>query len=411
MKQSKGIVTLFLVITILCMCFIPVMATEDTGNARQPINLDGLFPSFTQEDFDSGFTGYADESVTLDLEGQFRSGQQSNAVGTVFDEELGMPISGASITISGEDTDFTVTVYTDEVGRFQVTGLEDGYYNWSVSHPDYNHSTYNGYEVCVGAGTEIFTFNLSANHDIVSNARRLEIEAEAANDMVPGPFPSEVASQRSFSSPPRLSSFTVGINGVATQVNRFTYLSYVVASEAIGYYACSGTYGMTDGQIKQYYSAQGVAANTMIEWYVNSGWKPHSNYTVCNTSHCQAYNTAQTNTYTISAIQNISYEVNMDYYFTTQFYKDSSGKYNYMYPAYFNYCTGRTKAYPSVPGDNHPYLIAVTCTDIDGTHSSYSGNGNGLCQRGAANRAKNGYSYTNILSYYYTNSTSLSCPE
>lgn len=53
-----------------------------------------------------------------------------------------------------------------------------------------------------------------------------------------------------------------------------------------------------------------------------------------------------------------------------------------------------------------PALKAVSCTDIA---TCAGGHRYGLCQMGAALRAKNGDSASNILLYYYTDCRIISC--
>lgn len=53
-----------------------------------------------------------------------------------------------------------------------------------------------------------------------------------------------------------------------------------------------------------------------------------------------------------------------------------------------------------------PALKAVSCTDIA---TGVGGHRYGLCQMGAALRAKNGDSASNILLYYYTDCRIISC--
>lgn len=83
-------------------------------------------------------------------------------------------------------------------------------------------------------------------------------------------------------------------------------------------------------------------------------------------------------------------------------YKASSTTYDYMWGAFFSSCGNNgTKKHSSDPA-----LQSVSCTDIA---SGAGGHGYGLCQMGAAYRAKNGESASSILLYYYTNCCIASC--
>lgn len=271
------------------------------------------------------------------------------------------------------------------------------------------YAQYIGYDVCEGT-TTIFTFYMSehevleresfyyqelySNDEVaVDSDRSMDVEIEERAHTV-----------FSFSRVPTLSSFTVGVGansagngGTATTVSRSSYLAHVVPNEAIGSWICKNTYSMTDSQIKQYYAAQAVAACSFIEWAVHGDAK-HSAYTVCDTSNCQKYDPTSTNVYAVEALALIYDTVSGNAYFTIMLYKPTSRTYDYIYPAYFLHCTGNTKTHST-----RPELQSVSCTDIDGTHSSYAGNGWGLCQKGAAQKAKEGDTYIEILQYYYTN--------
>lgn len=73
----------------------------------------------------------------------------------------------------------------------------------------------------------------------------------------------------------------------------------------------------------------------------------------------------------------------------------SSTTYDYIWGAFFSSCSGNgTKDHSTQPA-----LKAVSCTDIA---TGAGGHRYGLCQMGAALRAKNGDSASNILLYYYT---------
>ena len=83
-------------------------------------------------------------------------------------------------------------------------------------------------------------------------------------------------------------------------------------------------------------------------------------------------------------------------------YKPSSTTYDYIWGAFFSSCSGNgTKDHSTQPA-----LKAVSCTDIA---TGAGGHRYGLCQMGAALRAKNGDSASNILLYYYTDCRIISC--
>ena len=383
--------------------------TEKNIHAGDPANIEG-FESFNQRDYDSNFVNYANMEATVVLPMPLdEDGEISNVVGTVFCKETNEVIANAVVSVGTTDDGEIVSVTTDNSGRFHILGLPGGFYSWTLSSEDYYDAQYIGYDVCEGT-TTIFTFYMSehevleresfyyqelySNDEVaVDSDRSMDVEIEERAHTV-----------FSFSRVPTLSSFTVGVGansagngGTATTVSRSSYLAHVVPNEAIGSWICKNTYSMTDSQIKQYYAAQAVAACSFIEWAVHGDAK-HSAYTVCDTSNCQKYDPTSTNVYAVEALALIYDTVSGNAYFTIMLYKPTSRTYDYIYPAYFLHCTGNTKTHST-----RPELQSVSCTDIDGTHSSYAGNGWRLCQKGAAQKAKEGDTYIEILQYYYTN--------
>lgn len=83
-----------------------------------------LFPSFTQEDFDSGFVNYASSNSTINLQSNsiMRLFQNtSNIVGTVFIASTETPASNANIVVTNSNTNnIVIEVTANEDGRFQI---------------------------------------------------------------------------------------------------------------------------------------------------------------------------------------------------------------------------------------------------------------------------------------------------
>lgn len=385
--------------------------TENNIRAGDPVNIEG-FESFNQSDYDSNFVDYADMGATVVLPMPLdKDGEISNVVGTVFCKETNEVIANAVVNVETTEDGEIVSVTTDNSGRFHILGLPGGFYNWTLNSADYYDAQYTGYDVCEGT-TTIFTFYMSAQEILERESfcyQELYSDDEVAIDSdrsMEAEIEEEGDTTFSFSEVPNLSSFTVGVGanssgngGTATEVYRSSYLTHVVPNEAIGSWICKNTYKMTDSQIKQYYAAQAVAACSFIEWAVYGDAK-HSAYTVCDTSNCQRYDPTSTNVYAVEALGLIYDSFGGDTYYTIMLYKPTSKTYDYVYPAYFKQCTGETKTHST-----RPELQSVSCSDIDGTHSSYSGNGWGLCQKGAAQMAKDGSTYIEILQHYYTNVT------
>lgn len=381
--------------------------TEENIRAGAPAIIEG-FDSFNQSDYDSNFVNYAAMDATVILPMPLdEDGEISNVVGTVFCKDTNEVIANAVVNVGTTGDGEIVSVTTDDSGRFHIIGLPGGYYDWTLNSEDYCDAQYIGYDVCEGT-TTIFTFYMSAQ-EVLERESFYYQEVHNNDDREVSERSIDVGNEEggnttfSFSKVPALSSFTVGVGanssgngGTATTVNRSSYLAHVVPNEAIGSWICKNTYDMSDSQIRQYYAAQAVAACSFIEWSVH-GHAKHSAYTVCDTSNCQKYDPTSTNVYAVEALALIYDTVGGDTYFTIMLYRPTNKTYDYIYPAYFQHCTGQTKTHST-----RPELQSVSCSDIDGTHSSYSGNGWGLCQKGAAKMAKDGDTYVEILQHYYT---------
>lgn len=239
---------------------IPKGATVGVGS------FDGLFPSFTQADYDNDFYDYAEGNSTLELQkAELRksSNNITNVVGTVFDQNTNQPVSDINISVKSVINDKEVAnISTDQNGRFHITGLPDGHYNWILENPRYKNSRYLNYEVYAGEGTVIFTFYITKNKELVQERYNkfgdndhLELKHDDLKHHdhdFEYPENYENVSPLSMSSPPTLSNFTVHYSGNTINPSRIYYLSAVVGSEALGYYQCKN-YNMTDSQIKELY--------------------------------------------------------------------------------------------------------------------------------------------------------------
>lgn len=435
----KKIVSLMLAFVMSLTLCIPAFADELSGkeyNFREelqeliddniepvsPANVEG-FESFNQSDYDSNFKNYADMDATLVLP-MIVSEEEvkiSNVVGTVFCQETNEPIANAIVTVETAIDEKTVaSVTTDDKGRFQILGLAGGFYNWIVENDEYYTAKYIAYDICDGI-TTMFTFYMSNKETIsresfrsgdmalIEGNENLSIEESENIEQAKSALEESTEANHStfsFSKIPTLSSFTVGMGasssgkgGTAQVVNRTRYLVSVVTCESLGAWICEYTYGMSREQITQYYAAQAIAACSFIEWAVHGDAK-HPGYTVCDQSDCQRYDPTRADQRAVEALATISDTFEGDTYYMIMLYRPTSRTYDYIYPAYFRHCNGATRS-----NSVRPELKSVSCTDIDGTHSAISGNGWGMCQMGAANMAKNGYKYYEILQHYYYNTS------
>ncbi|MGN0471612.1 MAG: accessory gene regulator B family protein [Lachnospiraceae bacterium] len=162
--------------------------------------------------------------------------------------------------------------------------------------------------------------------------------------------------------------------------------------------------GLTSTQITELYEAQAIAANTFLE-YALSVYSSHSasGYRVCSSAACcQKYDPTKVTQAAISATANIFYTYGGVSKTDIVMYRPTSASYEYIWGAFFSSCGGNgTKDHATQPA-----LRAVTCTDID---AGFGGHRYGMCQMGAASKAKAGYSASYILMHYYTGCGIISC--
>ena len=143
----------------------------------------------TQEDIDSNYADYAKEKITFDLKKDFGKEENArmetvNTVGMVFDIEEDKAISGASIyiepvklVIDGTAIDCLgntrvkatnpLVIKTGEDGRFQITNMPEGKFNFRIHAEGYGDALYYIYEIDIAGGTNIFTFFVSRNRGIL----------------------------------------------------------------------------------------------------------------------------------------------------------------------------------------------------------------------------------------------------
>lgn len=128
----------------------------------------------TESDIPDEYKHYAEDNATISIDGvdaqthtyydsvtDTTFSGTSTVVGVVRDFESQSPISGATVSVDGV---FTLT--TDSDGRFRITNMPDGVYDWNISADGYISSTYSNYCVDHLDGTTIFTFDVSASRDM-----------------------------------------------------------------------------------------------------------------------------------------------------------------------------------------------------------------------------------------------------
>ena len=128
-------------------------------------------PVYDQEDVDTHFVHYAsgDSRVSLPTVQTDVDSAVSNVVGVVLDFEDDTPIPGALVAANG-----TELVSTDDSGRFQITNLPDGEYDWEVTAEGYMKGSYFNYAVTNAGGANIFRFYLSCDEAYISNREDMD---------------------------------------------------------------------------------------------------------------------------------------------------------------------------------------------------------------------------------------------
>lgn len=178
MKNRVVSLAIFAMLIVTCIPITLMLpgSADDLSTLENDVDLDGIFPAFNQADYISEFLEYAEPDSRLVLSdadlSSTTAGHISNSVGIVLREDDGLPIIGATVHIINAETDKIVAVVqTDSSGRFQVIGLPDAYYNWIVNGDSYKSATYYRYDVRAGEITDIFTFYLSKDNNIIKICR------------------------------------------------------------------------------------------------------------------------------------------------------------------------------------------------------------------------------------------------
>lgn len=353
----------------------------------------------TQKDYEEGFQNYALSDATVDLKENTYTLSDidlTNVVGVVKDFDTEEFISGATILINGESI-----VSTGDDGRFQIKNLPSGIYDWEIYTSGYCTAYYNNYDVDSADGTTIFTFymddevSIYKDREEIINAKQVEVMPLNVTDLV---------ITRTLNSIPSVKNdILVLYNNKKIEKQREEYIYTVVSSELYGTSYYEGK-GLTAAQISELFEAQAVAANTHLE-YALSVYSKHSEdeCAVCSEPCCQKYDPTKVTQAAINATVKIFYTSSGKAKTEIIMYKPTSTTYEYVYGTFFSSCYNKgTKDY----GTSEPTLKAVSCTDIA---TGYGGHRYGLCQMGAATRAKNGNSAADILLHYYTNGKIIPC--
>ncbi len=402
--------------SIICILFCFIISSRsvyakqnqiETNSEKYTIKYDNIelisnHPAFTQKDIDNNFNNFAEANATINLLAErAKSYNTANVVGVILDYDTKEPIANAIINANNNDL-----VRSGSDGRFNITNMANGNYDWQISVDGYQEAKYLNYTVDGSDGTTIFTFyiqkdkqiifdhdNLFKHHKCIPPEEQLiDKETFAIN-----------ASTQSMTSTPTLKGYINVLlpNQSVISVERQQYLYTVLSSElyAVSWYK---NRGLTDAQVNQLYIAQAFAANTFLEYAV----KVYSNHRgvsdVCTTTCCQVYDPTKVTQAAINAVATIFERIGGDWYCPIILYCPTSNTYDYVWGAFFSSCNGQgTKTHAS-----QPEIKAKPCTDLT---TGAGGHRYGMCQMGAAEKAKDGWYCIDIVLYYYTNCTVLSC--
>lgn len=394
-----------------CMPISDVRA-EENGAEPETVSRGTLLyetDMVTLKDFEEGFLNYAQSDATVDFAADrnvYSASGPANVVGAVKDYETEEMIPGATISIDGE-----ILVTTGADGRFQIRNFPSGVYDWQIDASGYFTAEYSNYDVDYLDGATIFTFYISDDfavhkdreeilHRNACEQQRLPAEESTGEDGI------TLAAAITMTAPPEVNSeIRVLYNGDVHKVGREEYIYTVLSSEV-----CEAIFyerrGMTAAQRNAFYEAQAIVANTYVE-YAISVHSNHPNdsdrFDVCSDGGtCQNYDPSKITQQAINATANIFY-FNGNDVCDVIMYKPSSTTYEYALTEFFSSCYNNGTENVA----SRPYSNRVDCTDI---HTGWGGHGRGMCQMGAAQRAKNGESAYEIISYYFTNVEVVSCP-
>ena len=380
MNKYKGLLAVFAVILLI----IGGLGASTLGTHAFSTNesLGDIFVPYTTEDYASEFTDYASTKVTYGA----RSGSKTNAVGTIIDKDTNVPLAGVLVTVNG------LTLITDSNGRFQIKGLPDGYYNYTIRYNEYSDAEYLNYPVFEANGADIYLFAISKTEEISKDYYARFDRRETCSSC--NYTETNLRSTRTIS---LANEFSVRkTDGTIIHPRRDIYLNYVLSNEL---YAPSvyQAEGMTDNQILELFRAQSVVSRTFLESSIVN-YSPHraEGYTVCSTTCCQVFTTDYLHFVAMQAVNDTETS-------TTAEIVTYNGR--VATTLFFSSCSGSTKDNEDVNGYAYDYLVSVPCPRSNHLGGENGGQGVGMCQAGAAGRAKDGETYEEIIEYYYTGAT------
>lgn len=391
---------------LLCLAMVGLFAlvafaaTSKTNEFGEIVKISQKeVQAFNEKDIEKGFYNYADYDAVMNI----NDANGSQVVGVVYDEDTEDYVKNAWI----ENLELGFKVKTDKNGRFEIQNMPDGEYTWIVKAPGYKGSTYASFPVVKAFGATIYRFALSDDRTINSNLK-MDKMAKQTHDheadevkTTKASNSGEVSINSTHTGWPTIVNFSVMYNNVIYRPKMDNYLYYVVASEL--WAPTSSLYsGITTDKLLQGFKAQAVTARTYAD-YMTRIYNKHSGYDVCSTTCCQVYNPSYTNQLTIDAVNGTTNQMMLVIYNWPTF------DYDFVEAVFSASCLGSTKNNEAVWGGTaRSYLRGVPCP-YDLRPTLDSGHNVGLCQDGAIGYAKNGYTYIQICTHYFTGVTVKVC--
>jgi len=213
------------------------VATDyENGSLRSFSNSEDTFLlheslAVTQDDLNNNFLEYAEISATVSMPTTLQnsssvSSQTTNVVGIVLDYDTELPVSEATISIDG-----VPVVSTGTDGRFQISNVPSGQYNWSISANDYCSASYTNYSVDPADGATIFTFYINTATPVVKD-REISVAHTCEQTVPPNITDRNSATSHAMSAVPDVSdSVSIFYNSAVRSVDREVYIYTVLSSE------------------------------------------------------------------------------------------------------------------------------------------------------------------------------------
>lgn len=186
-------------------------------------------PVFKQDDIDTNFVNYASGESRNTLPNVYTGidSEVSNVVGVVLEFETDEPIGEAIVSANGNDI-----VVTDIDGRFQITNMPDGVYDWTIQADGYQDGIYENYVVTSAGGTNIYRFYLSKDMEYINPFEEYTGQSlENGPDDAIAPYSVTHPNPTMTSVPNAYDEVKALVNGVIKTYDRDEYIWYTINAE------------------------------------------------------------------------------------------------------------------------------------------------------------------------------------